>query len=90
MASQSVNVLRWGALVFGVFYGFSHQTAISSRDKAAHAQHEYKKKETLIKQAKAEWAKKSAPPSSSGVVTNPDDPKFDLEAYLKQVAEQNP
>jgi hypothetical protein len=55
------QVLRWGALAFGVFYGFSHQTAISSRDKIAAAKHEYERKENLINQAKAAWAQKNAP-----------------------------
>jgi hypothetical protein len=57
------QVLRWGALAFGVFYGFSHQTAISSRDKIAAAKHEYERKEKLINEAKAAWAQKNAPKS---------------------------
>ncbi|TKA31686.1 hypothetical protein B0A50_01764 [Salinomyces thailandicus] len=84
MASSGVNVLRWGALAFGVFYGFSHQTAISSRDKTAHAQHEYSRKEKLIQQAREEWQRKSQP-QPAGVISNPDDPKFDLEKYLQSV-----
>lgn len=55
------QVLRWGALAFGVFYGFSHQTAITSKDKIAAAKHEYERKEKLIEQAKAAWAQKNAP-----------------------------
>ena len=58
------QVLRWGALAFGVFYGFSHQTAISSKDKIAAAKHEYERKEKLIQQAKAAWAQKNAPKGS--------------------------
>ena len=59
-------MLRWGAMVTGVFYGFSHQTAITSRDKAAHAQHEWDSKAKLIDQAKAEYQRKTQPQSKSG------------------------
>ncbi|EME87304.1 uncharacterized protein MYCFIDRAFT_47761 [Pseudocercospora fijiensis CIRAD86] len=90
MSSTGVNVLRWGALVFGVFYGFSHQQVISSRDKRAAYQHEYDRKAKLISEAKAKFAEKSRPSTGSGVITNPDDPKFDLEAYLTQVAKESP
>ena len=59
------QVLRWGALVFGVFYGFSHQTAITAQDKIAASKHEYERKEKLISQAKAAWAQKNAPKGQS-------------------------
>ena len=50
----------------GVFYGFSHQRTITSSQKAEHAKHEYTKKQSLIDQAKAEYAKtKPAPPAAS-------------------------
>lgn len=55
------QVLRWGALAFGVFYGFSHQAAITTRDKVAASKHEYERKEKLINEAKAAWAQKNAP-----------------------------
>jgi hypothetical protein len=58
------QVLRYSALLFGVFYGFSHQRSIYANDKAAHAEHEYKHKEALIQKAKAEFAKKNLPPQS--------------------------
>jgi len=51
------QVLRWSALGFGVFYGFSHQSSITTRDKLAQAKHEYEKQQGLIQQAKAEWAR---------------------------------
>lgn len=46
----------------GVFYGFSHQSAIRSSDKKAAAQHDWDKRVKLIDDAKAEYAKKNAPP----------------------------
>jgi len=81
-----VNVLRWSALGFGVFYGVYHQASISSREKLNKINAEYKHKEDLIAKAKAEWAKKTAPASAKtsdgGLITDFNDPKFDLEAYL--------
>ncbi|KAF4983483.1 hypothetical protein FZEAL_1106 [Fusarium zealandicum] len=131
MASTGVNVLRWSALGVGIFYGFTHQRAITSAQKAEHATHEYEKKEKLISQAKAEFAKKNNPTLASGdsgtcppaqppspplapeqlreafrisqadapkrpqtntglVVTDPADPKFDLEKLLLKVAKESP
>lgn len=58
------QVLRYSALLFGVFYGFSHQRTINANAKAAHAEHEYKHKEALIQKAKAEFAKKNLPPQA--------------------------
>ncbi|KAF5616500.1 F1F0-ATP synthase subunit E [Fusarium sp. NRRL 52700] len=83
-------VLRWSALGLGIFYGFTHQRAITASQKAEHAQHEYEKKEKLIQQAKAEFAKKNNPTSGDSVITDPSDPKFDLEKLLLKVQKENP
>lgn len=56
--------MRWGALVFGVFYGFSHQTSISSQAKATAAQHDYDRKAKLIDQARAEFKRQTQPQDS--------------------------
>jgi F-type H+-transporting ATP synthase subunit e len=62
------QVLRWSALGFGVFYGAYHQLSLSARDKANASKKEWEHKESLIRQAKAEWAKShpEAQPKSSG------------------------
>ncbi|KAK6441210.1 F1F0 ATP synthase subunit e, mitochondrial [Oleoguttula sp. CCFEE 5521] len=87
MASTGVNVLRWGALVFGVFYGFSHQTAISTKDKLTADKHEYERKQKLIADAKAAWQRKNAPSSGTSQESlSLDDPRFDIEAYMKDIA----
>ncbi|CAK3960013.1 related to F1F0-ATP synthase subunit E [Lecanosticta acicola] len=90
MSSTGVNVLRWGALTFGIFYGFTHQQAIFAKDKTAAYQHEYDRKQKLIDEAKAKYAEKTTPKTGDGVITNPDDPKFDLEKYLDKVSKQSP
>ncbi|KAI0009125.1 ATP synthase subunit E [Xylariaceae sp. FL0662B] len=91
-ASSGVNVLRYSALAFGVFYGFTHQRSITAAQKAAAAQKQYEHKQHLIEQAKAEYqkSKNPAPPSSekSGLNQDPMDPKFDLEAYFEALMSQ--
>lgn len=57
-----MQVLRYSALLFGAFYGFTHQRTLNANAKAAHAQHEYHHQEDLIKQAKKAWAEKQLPP----------------------------
>ncbi|UKZ88177.1 uncharacterized protein TrAFT101_003939 [Trichoderma asperellum] len=92
MSSTGVNVFRWSALAFGVFYGFSHQRTITTTQRAQHAQHEYEQKQKLIDQAKAEYAKKKNPSvaSADGVVTDINSPEFDLEKFLLKIAKDSP
>ncbi|KAF2463030.1 uncharacterized protein BDR25DRAFT_308023 [Lindgomyces ingoldianus] len=81
--SVGINVLRWSALGFGVFYGIYYQASISSRDKLELAKREYAHKESLISQAKAEWAKQhSSLATSSSAKVDPNDPNADLNAVL--------
>ncbi|EXJ77980.1 hypothetical protein A1O3_09139 [Capronia epimyces CBS 606.96] len=87
--SQGVNVLRYSALLAGIFYGFSHQRTITARTAAAHEQAEYQHKLDLIEKAKLEWAKKTLPPQAKtaggDIITDPNDKNFDLEAYLTKL-----
>ncbi|KPI44911.1 uncharacterized protein AB675_2316 [Cyphellophora attinorum] len=86
--SQGVNVLRYSALVFGVFYGFTHQRTLTASAKAAHEKEEYDHKEALIQRAKAAWAEKQNPLprlGDDGGVTDPDNSKFDLGALLDKM-----
>lgn len=59
------QVLRYSALAFGVFYGFTHQRSIYATQRAAAEKHEYEHKQQLIEKAKAEFAKKKSPASAS-------------------------
>ncbi|KAJ6120306.1 hypothetical protein N7523_004586 [Penicillium sp. IBT 18751x] len=90
MASQGVNVFRYSALVAGIVYGVYHQSSLNSIAKRTEIEHEYARKERLIEQAKAEWKKKTqpqeVPQQSTGLITDPENPKFDLEAFLKAQA----
>lgn len=83
-------MLRYSALFFGVFYGFYHQSTLSAKAKLAEIDREYHHKESLIQQAKAEFAKKNMPAESKTeggqIITDPEDKNFDLEAYLNVVS----
>ncbi|TGJ88167.1 hypothetical protein E0Z10_g553 [Xylaria hypoxylon] len=91
-ATSGVNVLRYSALAFGVFYGFTHQRSITSSQRVAAAKREYAHKQHLIEQARAEYSKSKNPSTTSeksGLNQDPMDPKFDLEAYMNALASQN-
>lgn len=55
------QVLRWSALGLGIFYGVYHQRTINSSDKAAVEHNDWTRKEKLIAEAKAQYAKLTAP-----------------------------
>ena len=59
-----LKVLRYSALLFGIFYGFQHQRSLDSAAAQSHKAHEYQKKTDLIEKAKLEWKKKSMPAQS--------------------------
>ncbi|KAA6409657.1 MAG: ATP synthase subunit mitochondrial [Lasallia pustulata] len=86
MASSGVNVIRYSALLLGVAYGVYHQSALSASAKINEINRSYQQKENLIQKAKAEWTKKTMPAESKteggGVISDPNDSRFDLEAYL--------
>ncbi|TQS37298.1 hypothetical protein Golomagni_02232 [Golovinomyces magnicellulatus] len=92
MASTGVNVLRYSVLGAGLIYGFLHQSKLSSAAKLSNTTKEYQRREALIAQAKAEYAKKNQPSSSLSnsfeAKLDPNNSKFDLEAFLMKVAEE--
>lgn len=57
--TDELQVLRYSALVFGIFYGFQHQRTLYAQSHASHAQAEFKRKEDLIEKARLEWKKKT-------------------------------
>ncbi|KAF2857867.1 hypothetical protein K470DRAFT_252479 [Piedraia hortae CBS 480.64] len=83
--STAVNISRWAAMALGVFYGFSHQTTITARDKAAAAKHDYDRKQQLIDQARNEFRKLHSRDEDDGT-TDFSNPSFDLERWLNKVS----
>jgi len=86
MSASGANVLRYSALGAGIFYGIYHQRSLNSHFKMNDLARKYQAEESLIAKAKAEYTRKSLPKDSltegEKVISDPDDPKFDLEAFL--------
>jgi hypothetical protein len=59
------QVLRYSALIFGVFYGITHQQTLLSQQKANELKRKYHDEESLIAKAKAEYVKKTKPESQT-------------------------
>ncbi|KAF3769250.1 hypothetical protein M406DRAFT_337503 [Cryphonectria parasitica EP155] len=93
-ATSGVNVLRYSALAFGVFYGFTHQRSINATQRAAAEKREYEHKQQLIEKAKAEFAKKNSPAAAAsttgGLNQDPMSANFDLEAFFNALVKENP
>ncbi|KAI0690746.1 ATP synthase E chain-domain-containing protein [Cytidiella melzeri] len=84
MASSTVNVVRYTALLSGVFYGIAHRRTLQKEhdhEKKIHAIHE---REHLIAEAKEAWKKKQEGSKKDSIVTDPEDPKFDLEKLMEK------
>ncbi|KAL8772300.1 MAG: hypothetical protein Q9209_002512 [Squamulea sp. 1 TL-2023] len=86
MASAGVNVLRYTALFAGVSYGFYRQSNLNAQSHKAKVDRDFAHQASLITQAKAEFKNKNMPSENvtkgAEVISDPNDPKFDLEGYL--------
>ncbi|KAL1669508.1 ATP synthase E chain-domain-containing protein [Schizophyllum commune] len=78
MASNTVNVVRYTALFSGILYGWYHNRTVQREFKEQEVQHAVHRREQLVEQAKAEWKRRQSA-GSDGIVTDPEDPRFDLE-----------
>ncbi|WFD40042.1 F1F0 ATP synthase subunit e, mitochondrial [Malassezia japonica] len=90
--SPVVNVVRYSALIGGIGYGILHRRTLQKEFDERILKKEQKVQDDLIKKAKEEYAKLQAAKApvapSSTVVTNPDDPNFDLEKAFAQWEKQ--
>ncbi|KAI0726127.1 ATP synthase E chain-domain-containing protein [Fomitopsis betulina] len=81
MASSTVNVVRYTALLTGVFYGIAHRRTVQKAHDEEVKHHAVHEREHLVAQAKEAWKKKQGS-SKGGVITDPEDPNFDLEKLV--------
>ncbi|KAF8336938.1 ATP synthase E chain-domain-containing protein, partial [Cantharellus anzutake] len=81
MASPTLTVARYTALIGGIFYGIAHRRTLQAKANEKAIEHELHRRETLLEQARKAWAEKSTS-KNSDLITNPEDPKFDLEAFV--------
>ncbi|WFD30070.1 F1F0 ATP synthase subunit e, mitochondrial [Malassezia sp. CBS 17886] len=84
-SSPVVNVVRYSALISGIGYGIMHRQTLQTRyDNKVHRE-ETARQEQLVAKAREQYARLQAAkaPQTTGVITNPDDPKFDLEKAMQ-------
>ncbi|KAJ3506800.1 hypothetical protein NMY22_g17133 [Coprinellus aureogranulatus] len=85
MVSSTVNVVRYSALVSGIFYGWYHLRTLKAEAAKSTIDSAYHRQEKLIAEAKAAWRKKqerATGATPSEVITDPEHPAFDLEKLL--------
>jgi len=73
--------VRYSALLTGVFYGILHQRTLQKAKDEQRTHDAVHDREALIKQAKEAWQRRKES-SKDTLVTDPDDPKFDLEKLI--------
>ncbi|KAF8588329.1 hypothetical protein K439DRAFT_1629781 [Ramaria rubella] len=81
MVSATVNVVRYSALLTGVFYGIVHRRALQAQENTRKEKHAEESREELFKRAQRAWKDKQSVAKDS-VITNPEDPNFDLEKLV--------
>ncbi|WVN89939.1 uncharacterized protein L203_105169 [Cryptococcus depauperatus CBS 7841] len=84
MATPTQNVVRWSALLFGVTYGIFHQSTLQDKYDKQKVNNQLAHRAHLIEEArKAYAAKKVAASTDSSLITDPENPNFDLEKVIE-------
>ncbi|KAL5494679.1 TIM11 [Sanghuangporus weigelae] len=83
MATPTVNVVRYTALAAGIFYGIAHRRTLQKQKNEQRAHEAVHQREELIHRAKEAW-KRQSEQKKDDLVTNPDDPNFDIEKLLQK------
>ncbi|CAE6442254.1 hypothetical protein BN14_12411 [Rhizoctonia solani AG-1 IB] len=81
MASPVVNVVRYTALGGGILYGIFHRRTLQTRLDNERAHDQELRHENLVKQAKEAWKRKTES-GLSNLITDPDDPRFDVDKLI--------
>ncbi|TIA87372.1 hypothetical protein E3P99_03204 [Wallemia hederae] len=95
MASVTQNVVRWTALATGVVYGAVHLRSVKKIQAQEEEHAAEKHHQELIEKARKAWNEKNparSPKSSNGsiaVITDPENPSFDLEKFLEAKSKEN-
>ncbi|KAI9229175.1 MAG: hypothetical protein DHS80DRAFT_30128 [Piptocephalis tieghemiana] len=77
------SFLRYGGLGAGVIYGFCHHRSLTKSKAKQELEAREKRHIERVAEARVLWqAKQAALAPKTGVIQNPDDPNFDLEAFL--------
>ncbi|EIM22090.1 hypothetical protein WALSEDRAFT_60164 [Wallemia mellicola CBS 633.66] len=91
MASVTQNVVRWSALATGVLYGAVHLRSVKNIQAKEEEHQAEKHHQELIEKARKAWDEKTASQSksSNGLITDPENPSFDLEKFLEAKSKEN-
>lgn len=91
MASVTQNVVRWSALATGVLYGAVHLRSVKNIQAKEEEHHVEKHHQELVEKARKAWDEKTASQSksSNGLITDPENPSFDLEKFLEAKSKEN-
>ncbi|CAN6652642.1 ATP synthase subunit e, mitochondrial [Trichomonascus vanleenenianus] len=87
-ASPTLRVLKWSFLGAGVVYGFWHNRTLAAQAETKRFDAEWARKEKLIADAKAAYAKKNSTSTPGDLITDVNDPNFDLEKLIDSVTKQ--
>ncbi|KAF8203902.1 ATP synthase E chain-domain-containing protein [Pholiota molesta] len=85
MVSSTVNVLRYTAIFSGVAYGWYHRRSLQTEHDKHKLENAAHHREQLIAQAKEAWKRKQES-ANDALVTDPEDPRFDLEKLIAKYA----
>ncbi|KAH8913510.1 hypothetical protein BT69DRAFT_1359047 [Atractiella rhizophila] len=81
MVSPVINVVRYSALLGGIGYGIVHQRTLQKQKNLKDKLNEERKHDRWVHEAQLEWQRRKSA-ATSGVITDPDNPAFDLEKLL--------
>ncbi|EIW71577.1 hypothetical protein TREMEDRAFT_27459, partial [Tremella mesenterica DSM 1558] len=78
-------VVRYSAIFTGIIYGIVHQRTLQRQYDEQKAKHHVAHREHLIEEARKAYAAKKAAEKggASSLITDPDDPRFDLEKLVE-------
>ncbi|KAG9313951.1 ATP synthase E chain-domain-containing protein [Chiua virens] len=77
--SSTLNVARYTALASGIAYGIYHHRSLQKAHDQEKEHRAIHHREQLIAQAKDVWLQKKLSAKGDGVITDPENPRFDLE-----------
>ncbi|EKM84225.1 hypothetical protein AGABI1DRAFT_67550 [Agaricus bisporus var. burnettii JB137-S8] len=89
MASSTVNVVRYTALFSGVLYGWYHRRTVQAENQKHQIEHAIHNRERLIAEARDAWKRKQDALKDTTVVTDPEDPRFDLDKLIAKWEESS-
>ncbi|KXN85692.1 hypothetical protein AN958_10875, partial [Leucoagaricus sp. SymC.cos] len=75
-------VVRYTALLSGVVFGWYHRRTLQAEHDKHQIERAIHNRERLIAEAKEAWKRKQDAAKDTTVVTDPEDPRFDLEKLI--------